>query len=608
MKFLQNLLKHKILLIAACLLFLNPLYSQKNTEVQLASSLFRSGQYEQALELYLKYYRDGNSGFQIINGIKKCFEKLNRFEEMISFFQNAAKNDPRQTSHKITLGRAYYLNSQKEKAWEVWQDVLESTPLQSTNYRLLGIDLVELNLYREAVDIYKTAVQKFKKQGSLYREIGRLYQALLEYENSAFYYLKYYKNFRKQNGYVESRIIGMTKDKEAAGLLIKGIKKFKQSESTDAVIEEIEASLYIHLRRFPQAFEIYKRLYAGSPKEPFLVRFANKAAENEAYDYALSAYQILLKSQRDKSKRAFYFLQMSRINFKLGLIYAAKDSSDVSQEKVKLALNYLNKIGPDKIKEDIIISGLELQADIHLNYYKDTDLAIQLYSRALQKSRNDQTADRIRLKLAEAWLEKNDLKTAGEIYRRVKSKTYAGTAAFRLAELDFYSGQFTKAQKAFDLLLHRTAPEDTVVNNALKQQLLLENFKNDSLNLSKYSKGLLLERQKYYSRAARQFKDIFETKNSLSVKAGMKSAGLYLQLKKDTDAEVILSSLLQQYPKSDPADQALYMLAGLFEQKQEPGDALKLYNKLLIEFPLSFYQSSAREKARALAAQIEENN
>jgi tetratricopeptide (TPR) repeat protein len=275
---------------------------------------------------------------------------------------------------------------------------------------------------------------------------------------------------------------------------------------------------------------------------------------------------------------------------------------------VQEALIYLNKIDSDKIRKDIFISGLELQADIQLDYYKDTDLAVHLYSRALNKDRNIQTADRIRLKLAKAYLEKNDLKTAREEYKQISSKTYSRIAAFRLAELDFYSGQFTKAQKSFDILIHRTAPEDTVVNNALEQLLLMENFKSDSVNLSKFAKGLLLTRQKYYSRAAKQFKDISEVKNNLSIEAGMRSADLYIQLRKDEEAENILTGLLQQYPKNEKTDQALYLLAGILEKRNQPQDALKLYSRLLVEFPLSFYQDNAREKARTLSAQIEENN
>ena len=62
---------------------------------------------------------------------------------------------------------------------------------------------------------------------------------------------------------------------------------------------------------------------------------------------------------------------MSRIYYKLGLKFAAKDSSDISQVKVQQALGYLKELSSGKIKDDIFINGLELQADIHLNYYKD---------------------------------------------------------------------------------------------------------------------------------------------------------------------------------------------------------------------------------------------
>ena len=161
MKYFRNLLKISSLVLVLVLQPL-PLKAQKNQTLRLASRLERSHSYEEALRLYLQLYQKGKYSFQIVRGIEHCYEKLNRFPELLDFFEKLSKKYPANLNHKLSLGRAYFLNRQKEKAQKIWQEILAREPALAANYRLVGLTLVDLNLYKEAIDVYKQALQKFK--------------------------------------------------------------------------------------------------------------------------------------------------------------------------------------------------------------------------------------------------------------------------------------------------------------------------------------------------------------------------------------------------------------------------------------------------------------
>ena len=190
----------------------------------------------------------------------------------------------------------------------------------------------------------------------------------------------------------------------------------------------------------------------------------------------------------------------------------------------------------------------------------------------------------------------------------MQSQKYKLLATLRLAELNIYQGQFSRAQKELELLLRRTSAEDTTVNNAIKLIMLSEQFKSDSLSLAQFAKGELLIRQKYFSRAAKEFSALFESRKRLSPAAGLKAARLLRRLDKITETENLLLRFLQLYPRHEQSDEAVFMLAEIYERQKKPTQALQFYNRLLVDFPLSFYQQKARVRARILMEKMKERN
>jgi len=579
-----------------------PLSAQSPSPLPLANALSQAGSYEQALQIYLNLFNNGRHDYQVISGIKTSYEKLSRYKAMITFFQKLSRQNPQNIDYRLSLGQAYFLDGQKEQALKIWRAVYRASPPNLTRYRLVGLTLIRLNLYNEAIAVFREALQKVNNKETLYGDLARLYRAQLDYEQAAYYFLKYYHHYKNQQNYVRSQIVAMTRDKEAAPLLIKGVEKFKREIADDTFVEETEAALYIRLKNFKKAFAIYQNIQHQNPAKNFMRRFAEKAAANRAYDFALKAYRLLLQKQHDLNHRAPYLLRIAQIDYALARTHTV---SERNQKYVRHALDQLKKLSATTLSAMLRLNSLELRGDIYHDYFNDADRAVSFYNAALKINPDHRVSDNIRLKLAKVYLEKNDLPQAQTFYMQVRSRAYLHPAAFQLARLNYFEGRFAAAQKQLNNLLNQTSAADTIVNNALKLSMFIARFHSDSLMLTRFALAELLQAQKHLSQAARAFGKLFEAKNALSAPAAIKAARLYIHLAQPAQAQKILETFLKRYPNNPQADGALFLLAGLLENVR-PAQALKIYNTLLIHFPQSFYLEKTRAKARILAAKIKE--
>ncbi|MCD4691325.1 MAG: hypothetical protein K8R79_00300, partial [Calditrichales bacterium] len=322
-----------------------PAFAQDKTRLKIAAALEKSGSYEEALDIYFTLFNKGNSSHSVISGIKKNYVKLRRYEDMINFFNPLIKRFPKRINYKIDLGSAYYLNDNKKQATEIWEQVYNSQPPNSMNYRLTGMAMIELRLYDEAAQVYKKAIHNIKNQESLYRDIAMLYKARLNYEQAVQNNLLYYSFYKKQINYVRSQILSMSKDDEAVERIIASMKNFiKTHNTTDAVIEELLAGMYIKKKDFEHAFSLYKKLHKKSKKQNYLWRFAREAEANNAFDYSIKAYQTALSAKISDQLHANLKYNLARSHYYLGRQLAAKGKNEIGQRQVNEAIRLLEEV------------------------------------------------------------------------------------------------------------------------------------------------------------------------------------------------------------------------------------------------------------------------
>ena len=233
--------------------------AQTNSRLRLAQAYERNGNYKQALEIYLDFYGQGKREFGIIHGIQNSYKGLHRYPELVQFLQKLNRSYPGNLNYKIELGRAYFLNQQKEKALEHWFSLIAEQPKNKAAYQLIGRIMTELRLLDEAVEVYLQAIKNISKQENLYREVAYIRRAQLDYEQATTYLLQYYLSNVKQKNYVRSQFISMAKDEDAAQRISKSIQTFIEAHPKDTGLLEYQATLHIRLKQYKPALNIYKR-------------------------------------------------------------------------------------------------------------------------------------------------------------------------------------------------------------------------------------------------------------------------------------------------------------------------------------------------------------
>jgi tetratricopeptide (TPR) repeat protein len=595
-----------LLLLSLCFIIPSIGISQSDGELKLAKALEKTGRYEEALNIYYKKYDRTKLNIQVVNGISTCLKRLQKYDDLINFYQNLLNIYPHQFNYRVDLGKAYYLKGNEKEAFQNWRQVYESTPDNPTAYRFVAHALIEFRLLDEAIEVYQKAIDKFDNQKLLYRDIANLHKAQLNYNEAVKNLFLFYKYNKKQSSYIKSQLISISKDNEAVQKIINAILQFIDKEFSDDTIQELLATMYVKNKEYAKAFDIYKSVQNENKNPSALLTYASLVEKNKVYDYAVLAYETLIESFKSDKRIHQFKLDMARNLYKLALqqvTYNQLNDADINIKNSITILDELSKINQIMFR----IRSLELKGDIYKTYYQDLDQAIFFYKQILVENNRSQVVDQIKIKLGHAFLIKNDQQEARKYYFDIIGKKYKEISIYNLAELDYFEGQFTKANNKYQKLISTMSPKDSLTNNILERTILLSQYAVDSLTLLEYSSAEFLERRLKKSEAAKKFLEIFQKQNILSFKAGIKASQLYKQLDKLAESESVLNTLILNYPENEGIDRAYYMLGEIYFQMEKYQSSLDNFQQILLKHPTSFYLEDARDKARTISGLIDKN-
>ena len=591
---------------ALSLLFLltASVFAQTDARLRLAQSYERGRNFEAALEIYLDYYQKGNRGYGIIRGIQKSYLNLHRYPELVRFLKNLIRAFPSNLSYKIELGRAYYLNQQKDEALKQWQKTVAEQPSNITVYRFAGRVMTELRLLDEAANLYLQAIKTLKNQENLYREIASIRRAQLDYGRAAKNLLLWYHFNHKQKIYVQSQLTAMAGDEEAALKILTAIQRFSTKHSGDRGLSEFEAAMHIRLKQFAQALEIYKKLKDMN----LLLQFAREAVLGKAFPYAIEAYRLALIPKQKEQRTNDIKFKLAKTYYAQAVAFKQQGKSDSAPGALQQAKRILTNLAAQEKDFRARQRSLELQGDIHSHFLHDTQKALSYYQQALSPRRGSSVDDGVRLKIAALYLRQNNLSKALGQYRLISGRQYGAEAEFRSAQIEYFQGRFSPALKQLTRLQSKLSVRDTLFNNILKLRQFIELFRGDSLQLALFASAELAEKQQKYTTAASAFERLFRKDGKLAEEAGFRAARLYERRHALNKSAALLEEMRLHFSQSAQADRALFQLAALKEKQKLPKEALALYLRFITDFPDSFYIDQARENARRLQNAIGEQN
>ncbi|MBI4530864.1 MAG: tetratricopeptide repeat protein [Candidatus Latescibacteria bacterium] len=213
-----------------------------------------------------------------------------------------------------------------------------------------------------------------------------------------------------------------------------------------------------------------------------------------------------------------------------------------------------------------------------------------------------------------SWLSKGDIKRARNAYTIVSAwaawdtavAEVAEEAMFRIAEIDYMTGEIDSARTKFNALVERF-PKGKLVNDALEMILFLEEgsllAKED---LKMIGQAELSKRQGRIDDALARL-DTLASHSPLADRVLFVKSRIERQAGRYEGAIATLNRMIATHGESRLRPEATYRIAQIYEVNLgESHKAIRVYEGLIIDYPQSLYADEARIRIRALKRRLAE--
>jgi len=579
----------------------------QQTEEQLGAQYYNNRELDKALATFEVLYSKNPSQFNYIYYLNTLFE-LKEFDKAEKVIKKQLKANPYDPRFQVDLGYLYIMQGDIPKGRKMYENCIKD--LQPDKMQVYNLTYAFSNR-RETDYVIRTYLRGrglLKDPSAFAFELAYTYEALGSTELMIDEYMNLLISNPQQMTLVQNRLqawlsddVDNTKNDTYRKVLLK-----KSQQNPDEILyNELLLWHSIQQKDFPFAIlqaKALDRRYGENGQRIF--DLAALCVSNENYDAAIEGYNYIIQKKANKD-------MMMRSRIELINTQFVQYQKTYSQDKNRLLLmkpeyiQLLDELGKTAFTIPLILNLAHLQAF----YLGETDAAITLLLQAISIPNVLLTIQaECKLELADIYLFSDEQWEATLLYSQVektfKNEPLGHEAKFRNAKLSFYIGEFGWALAQLDVL--KAATSKLIANDALELSLLIsDNIEEDSLTvpLSMYAKADLLEFRNRDS-------DALDVLDSISVLYPMhsiadnvlfKKAEIFSKNGKFDLAATNYSEIIEKYPYDLLADDAMYNLAGLYEnQLSNIGKAMELYEKILTQFPGSLYVVDARKHFRAL--------
>ncbi|MDO9257799.1 MAG: tetratricopeptide repeat protein [Bacteroidales bacterium] len=579
----------------------------QQTEEQLGVQYYNNKELDKALATFEVLFSKNPSQFNYLYYTNTLFE-LKEFDKAEKIIRKQLKANPQDPRYQVDLGYLYIMQGDITKGRKIYENCLKD--LQSDKMQIYNLSYAFSNR-RETDYVIRTYLRgraELNDPAAFAFELAYTYEALGITEQMIDEYLNLLISNPQQITLVQNRLqawlsddVDNTKNDTYRKVLLK-----KSQQNPDEILyNELLLWHSIQQKDFPFAIlqaKALDRRYGENGQRIF--DLAALCVSNENYDAAIDGYNYIIQKKANKD-----MVMRSRIELINTQFVQYKKS--YSQDKDRLLLmkqeyiQLLDELGKTSFTIPLFLNLAHLQAF----YLGETEAAIALLLQAISIPNVLLTSQAgCKLELADIYLFSSEQWEATLLYSQVektfKNEPLGHEAKFRNAKLSFYIGEFGWALAQLDVL--KAATSKLIANDALELSLLIsDNIEEDSVTvpLSMYAEADLIEFRNHDSDALAVLDSIsvLYPRHSIADNVLFKKAEIYSKNGKFDLAAVNYSDIIEKYSYDLLADDALYNLAGLYEnQLNNKGKAMELYEKILTQFPGSLYVVDARKHFRAL--------
>ncbi|MDZ7725496.1 MAG: tetratricopeptide repeat protein [candidate division KSB1 bacterium] len=558
----------------------------------------RGNRYEQAAELYVRICRADPDNLAAYEGAKRTLIHIERYKELESLIYYLQQKKPG-LRYKVDLASLKFERDGPEKALQSWNSVLQSHANRQEVYMLVGRAMVDYHFLNQALEVYKKGRSRFDDPTLFMFNMASIYKAQDNFKELTREYIQYLEQHPQQINYLRSDLKHSARSPEDQ----KTVLTVLESHADDKwAIHLWCADFNTMLRNFKKAFSHlirFENLAQKSDQVTFLNRYQ---LGSELYDLGST---VLSAGDTDKAIEIFQYLidhfkgsfaEKSRIQ-----LAKAYSGSGRYEKAVQMLKQYAqNNRGTSKAVNAMMNLG-----DLCFKALFDLEQAMQAYKNVVRYANDQNQAKQARYKLGECAVVKGDLPLAESYFKSIPlndSEKPEPRALYKLAELAFYRQKPGKVSEYIQALLESDLNRhQSLVNDVLEMQLLVQKTVQDSTSLSVLGKASLLYRQLQYSACVDTLERFISNVPGTPLRDEilLLSADALVQLQREEQA---IDKLKAVYNNKEGmySDKALYEMANIHSRQDESEQALQLYEKFLYEYPQSIYLDNVRERLRNL--------
>jgi tetratricopeptide (TPR) repeat protein len=585
------------------------LFGQNNdlqNMANLASKYYQDKEFGKAAELYEQLYTSTKSeGY--FNIYFDCLLGIPDYEKAEKAIKKGLRGNSADSFWYLQWGFLKKAQGQIAESAKMYEKAISTLSENPTEYPNLANQFINRREYEYAEKVYIKA--RASQNPAIYNyELARIYYYMRNYDKMLNEYLEWMKQKESNLEIVKSNlqsVLSMDNDGEISKQLKTYILKRIQQEPAQLIYNRLLIWLFIQDKNFVaatrQAIALDKRT---GTEDANVFDLANVSASNKYYDEAAKAYDYLIS----KGKNAEYYnlasQQRMQMNYDRFIDEGVWDVAR-ARELQNLFDQTFATLGISVKTADLLIEYAHLRA-FYLNQPTE---AIKILTDGLTMTGlNIQEISAMKAELSDVYVYSGDLWEAVITYSQViesnKANPLGDDVKFKKAKLGYYMGNFSWAKAQLDAL--RASTSKLIANDAMELSLFIsDNLETDStatpLRIFARADLHLFRNNFPEAIAALDSVSTIYPDNSLIDDVDFRKAGILQKQGKYEEASVLLNTIVKNHSWEMLADDALFQLATIYENKlNRKPEAMELFKKMLTDYPGSVYVVDARAEYRKM--------
>lgn len=578
--------------------------SQRQVNEQLARNFFNNEEYDKAVDIYQQLYIDYRYYYYFQQYIE-CLISLERFDDAEKDLRSFVKNDNTTNKWKttVTLAYVYFRNNNKDKSDKTLKKLINELPEDRNLYIQIANVMISKSFNDFAIMLYDKGSAS-SLDYNFFMEKALAYQNMMDFEKATENYLLQLEEDPGDYDVVKSRLSFMLRyniDDSVIDDIRFALLKKAQDNKENEIFAELLVWFALQMKDYEIALDqeiaLDRRL---GDREYDIIYLAKIAFDNEQYDIASKAYEYLV----NKSHEGAYYEDAV-----VGLIEVQYKNVENSSATTEFYSDLEKRIEKECLElgiSDKTTPILIIRADVLAFNLNEIDKSIDILNEALELNISKLNKSRLKMKLADIYLFKEEVWEATLLYSQVdksmKEEPIGHEARLKNAQLRYYIGEFDWSLAVLNIL--KSATSKLIANDAMTLSLVIsDNLEYDTIALQRLAKADYYIYQKRYE-LANQMLDSVNVYNPNEVSMPyllMRKAQIAMENNDYEMADSLYKRVYQGYADSYMADDALLKDAVLLEKHlDKKEEALECYAKIIDEYTASVYVAQARNAYRRI--------